>query len=260
MSDKKHLSASQLGMYLKCPRQWRFRYVDGLIRPPGCALTLGKAFHSAVEVNYKQKVETKKDVPVDVMTDAFVDEFKTRVKEDGTEFDTDKGETPAGIQDLGVKLVGVQRVEIAPKVQPVAVEETFEVSLGDEFPYTLKGIIDGITADGVIFDNKTGGKNIPQSDIDGDIQLTAYALGYRIMHQTPERALELHRVVKTKEPKTQVLRTTRTNEDLKWFLGMVEEIAKGLTAGAFPPNPTGWWCSEKFCGYWNECRAKGGTS
>lgn len=255
-AEKNHLSPSQLGMYLRCPRQWEYRYVDGLKIPPASALTLGKSFHKAVETNYRQKTESKTDLPVFDMTDCFSYDWHERVKAEEPVFNAERGETAGKLLDVGVGLVTAQRQEIAPKVQPVAVEETFEVALGDEFPYTLKGVVDGVTEDGVIFDNKTGARKIQQADVDKDIQLSAYSIGHRIRHQKRETALELHRVIKTKTPGTQIIRTTRSDDDLKWFLRLLEQVAGGIQAGTFPPNPTGWWCSPTSCGYYDICRQR----
>ena len=64
-SDNRHLSVTQLKMFLRCPLQYEFRYIKGLKVPPVEAMTLGKSIHSTLEENYKQKIETKKDLPIE---------------------------------------------------------------------------------------------------------------------------------------------------------------------------------------------------
>jgi hypothetical protein len=54
-----------------------------------------------------------------------------------------------------------------------------------------------------------------------------------------------------------MLRTARSREGLRMHLNTIGNIAKAIRADAFPRNPTGWWCSEKWCGYWGRCMGKG---
>lgn len=53
----KHLSYSSLELWLKCPRQWKFRYVDGMDSAPWVAAWAGSAFHKWVEDWEVQKME-----------------------------------------------------------------------------------------------------------------------------------------------------------------------------------------------------------
>ena len=73
MSNEPHLSVTQLKMYLRCPLQYKYRYIHGLRIPPTGAITLGKSIHSALEENYSQKIETHQDLPLDHVTDFFSD-------------------------------------------------------------------------------------------------------------------------------------------------------------------------------------------
>ena len=74
--DKKHLSFTQINMFLRCARQYEFRYIKGLRRPPSGALILGKSWHKAVELNYSQKIQTEKDLPIEDVQDCFSDAFE----------------------------------------------------------------------------------------------------------------------------------------------------------------------------------------
>ena len=57
------LSPSSNNQYRRCPAQWRFRHIDYLPDPPTGALTQGSAVHAAIGENFRQKIETKKDLP-----------------------------------------------------------------------------------------------------------------------------------------------------------------------------------------------------
>jgi hypothetical protein len=40
-----YVSASRLGLWLKCPLAFKLRYVDGLVTPPSPALFVGRMVH-----------------------------------------------------------------------------------------------------------------------------------------------------------------------------------------------------------------------
>src|SRR5262249_49767549 len=61
------------------------------------------------------------------------------------------------------------------------------------------------------------------------------------------------------EPKAVVMETTRSRIALQMHLNTIGNIAKAINADAFPRNPTGWWCSPKWCGYWGRCMGRGVT-
>jgi CRISPR/Cas system-associated exonuclease Cas4 (RecB family) len=250
--EKKYLSFSQINMYLKCPRQYEFRYIQGIKRPPSGALILGTVWHSTVEENYRQKIVTKDDLPLDHMQDFFADNWESKLEEEEIDFES----SPANLKDTGISVVEAHHKNIAPTVNPVLVEEKFRVSLGDNFPFDLLGFWDVVDEDEVVIDNKSYSKTKSQTDIDKDLQLTAYSLAYRLVTGKIEGGLRIDSVIKTKQPKTVQIKTTRTNQDCEWLLELIENVAKGIMNEVFFPNPNGWHCSPKWCGYWKECKFK----
>ncbi len=67
---------SQINTYTSCPRKYRFSYVDEDVKimRGSSAMTLGSALHKAQEFNYKQKIESKKDLPL-AEIDSYMLEF-----------------------------------------------------------------------------------------------------------------------------------------------------------------------------------------
>ena len=51
-----HLSASAIGTLLRCPRQYEFRYVKGVIIPPGKTLATGSIFHKTTHTAADKRV------------------------------------------------------------------------------------------------------------------------------------------------------------------------------------------------------------
>jgi CRISPR/Cas system-associated exonuclease Cas4 (RecB family) len=55
----RHVSASSIGMYQRCPRQWAYRYVLGIKVPPDGGLITGLGVHRAAEVVVDWKTSGK---------------------------------------------------------------------------------------------------------------------------------------------------------------------------------------------------------
>lgn len=267
----RHFSASQVNTYDRCPTQYYWRYgPDKLVIPPGAFQATGGAYHKSVEHNHREKIASGKDEPVDVLEDVFVEDLHTR------EDDTDWSEMSMDeCESVGRGLVGVYRTQLAPPIYPLKVEHKFKVEFEDR-DWVLTGYIDCVAnADGeypelqkdnktvvmvkldtknLVLDYKTAGKKKNQAEVDADQQLTAYSLAHSIEAGEREGGVGLAVAVKTKVAKTQILLSTRTEEQHWRYLRKVEEITKAIRAGIFvPTNPTNWQCSEKWCGYYNHC-------
>jgi putative RecB family exonuclease len=250
--NKKHLSFTQLNMFLRCPRQYEFRYMDGLKIPPSGAMVQSRVWHETIEKNYRQKISSEADLPLSDMQEFFAARFDEAFGSEEVVFEEDAN--PARLKDQGVSIVATHHNIIAPKVRPALVEEKFLVSLGEEFPYELMGVWDLVEADGTIVDNKAYSRTPSQDDIDKDLQFTLYSLGYRASRKQVEKGIRMDAVIKNKQPKAVQLRTSRTNEDCRWLLGLIEKVVQAIGSGTFYPNPSGWHCSPKFCGYWDKCK------
>ena len=241
-----HVSHSQIEMYLRCPRQWFYRYVEGLKIPPSGSLILGGSYHKALEGNFKQKITSRTDLPVSDCLDIFSDAWNTRIKE--TESIDWQEEKPGDIKDMGVALVKTYRENISPTVQPTLVEEPYVTDIsGVKFVLILdlKDIYD------IVIDHKTSSKSYTQEDVDRDIQASAisFVLGTPIIFQN-------HVALKQKVPRIQIVETRRTPADVYWWLEMAMEIIEQMKTGIAPPRPYDWHCSPKWCGYWSICRSE----
>lgn len=241
-----HVSHSQINMWQRCPRQWYYRYVRGLRLPPSGPLILGGSYHTALEVNFKQKVISQADLPINDCLDAFSASWDGRVA--GAEDIDWQERKPGELKDMGVALVGTYRTKISPTVQPALVEQPFISEIAG-VKFVL--IMDLQDTNEIVIDHKTAGKSYTQDDVDRDIQASAvsHVLGRPITFQN-------HIALKLKVPRIQILETTRGPEDTQWWLNMAEMIVEQMKTGIAPPRPTGWWCSEKWCGYHKICKTE----
>lgn len=263
MSEKPHISATQLTMFLKCEEQWRRRYICQEIIPPGIALIMGGAFHVGAEVNFKQKIETHRDLPAKDIVDAAVAAFDQKAAGELvlTEEETSRGaKTVLGeAKDELAGLAECHAYEQAPDYQPVAVEHKTRIVFPNA-THDLLGITDLRDDQGRVVDFKTAGKKPPQADADTSVQLTIYAAAHRIETGADPSEVRLDAVTKTKTPKRHVISSSRGEGDYRALVSQVNAMFStvGLLSQAgvepWPAASVGaWWCSAKFCGYWATC-------
>lgn len=184
-----YLSASRLNKFATCPESFRRRYVLGEMEPSNPNLVWGSADSYAAQVNYAQKIDSHEDLPVGDVKEAFAAGFDNAVNQ-AAEMDWE-GEQRGEILDAGVKLAAAYHEQIAPLVQPIAVEERVELEVPG-VPVPLIGFFDLAEAEHTI-ERKTSGRKAvvvqPQWRIQG--------LVYQLARHQP---VHYHVGVKTKTP------------------------------------------------------------
>lgn len=211
----------------------------------------GKAVHKGQELNYKQKIETKTDLPLGDISDAVATEFEAQ------EVEWQQDENKGKIKDEAINLARLYHQEIAPAIQPEYVEEEVNFVI-PKTGIKIKGFIDVVEAGGVIRDTKTTSKTPGQDMADKSLQLSAYSLAYRTLTGTEEKELVLDYLINSKQPKILILRTIRTKQDLNRFVAIVTEVSKAIEKDIYYPNPDNYMCNSENCGYWNQCIKKFG--
>lgn len=250
--EKPHLSVSQLGMLARCAKQWEFRYVKGIKVPPGVAGTIGKGTHRAIELDLGQKLAWGRLLETaevkEIARDALVAEWD-REPPIVHDKDPDKGEAT----DLAVALATLHHTKRAPAIEPIALEQAFLIAVPG-LAHDIVGVKD-IETGGQIIDTKTSGKSPREDAIERSIQLPAYHLQATLAGH-PEKTVVLDYLVKTRIPDIRSLPPVALDaSDHHRFLRRVELASKVVTSGIFQPaDPDkSWWCSQKWCGYWEQC-------
>lgn len=246
---RNHLSVSQINTYLRCPLQYYFRYVRGIIIPPKAVLVLGGSVHKALEHNYRQKVKSHKDLKVKEVLECFDQAFKDREKEVEWKKETEKKEE---FKSQGMKLLEKYQEEIAPTIQPLIVEQKYEIRL-EGLNQTFLAFLDLIDMAKVINDHKTTMRTPSFISSDHNIQLIAYSMVYRTETEEIELKSRVHYLVKTKEPKIVALEKKVSNREIQRFLKTVSSVAKAINEENFYPNPHNFMCTNTGCGYWDIC-------
>ncbi len=250
---------------MRCPRQYEFRYIQGLVRPPGAALVLGRAFHKAMADLAMERADGA-EMEQDQAADLFVDAFDAEA-----EGEVDWGEEkPGQIKDIGTKMATIGAETWVAPLHPwdiAGVEAKFDVLIpdydeGKAVPFTgfRDLVLVGETGDLAVVDYKTSSRKWSPGRVIQEIQPMAYALPeYLSTGLVPSFRFDI--VVRPGEEgegrvKTQSFPVQSDRAAIEWWLDTVRRIYRLVQSGVFVPNPTGWWCSPKWCGYYDLCRGK----
>jgi hypothetical protein len=253
--DSQVLSASSVATFLRCGRQWEFAYAYAIKSPPTLRLVIGNAAHEAVETNYRQKMDTGLDLPIDDVKDAFSTAFDRLATEVEHDDDEDEDESPKQSKDSGIVLVGNYQHQVAPTIQPVIVEEQIQFRV-NEIPFS--GYIDLVDQHRQVRDLKTT-KRKPQRN-DYLISMIGYAIGFRQATGEVERNVILDYMVRTKQPYYHPVPSEGPVPDsaIRQFAKIVESVATAISKGSFiPTGLTNNACS--WCGYKRICPDYQGT-
>lgn len=251
------ISQSMIGQFLRCPEQFRRRWIENEIIPPGIAARRGTAVHKAAAVNHLQKITSKIDLPLGDLQDAARDEYVRVIKDEGVFIP--KEQVPAAKKLMGegldsaVNLTALYHRELAPQIQPIMAEERQKIDIG--LPVALHGTIDVVTDTGWLPDLKSASKSKGINEAHNSLQLSFYSgLYFSKFGKWPDK-LSLEILVATKEPKLQSLVTTRDNADWQNLLIRIGFMLAQIDAGLFPPcEPGAWICSPVWCGFYQSCR------
>lgn len=237
-----HLSYSSVRDYLNCPRNFYLKHILK-IRPKQKQMNLvfGGAVHDGIEAYHNGYSH------IGVFDRSF--DNKKLLPEELAEFDYHKEEghrlldayvfTQAYMTDyLGIDPTGRSEVK-------------FEVMLSNPMTKDLLGVkltgrIDRITNGNQILEFKTSSKPYKQADVDVELQASLYDMVH--LMQTDELATGIFYVVLIKGRKKdpiQILKTTRTKEQLVQSFKTLELVLKGINSNQFERGKG--WFHDKFC-------------
>jgi len=263
MSQKPHVSYSQLSMLFRCGEQYRRRYVEKDIRPPGIALHIGSGVDEGANDNFRQKIETHKDLPDHHIVESAVTAYEESIERSGLEVGPGKSakdEIGEG-KDQTVFLATTLASQVVGDYQPIAVQARSLIEL-PEATHDLLGYTDLRDDKGRVVDLKTASR-VVKSAADLSLQLTAYYTAYIVDmgHEPSELRLDILKKKGKSSPKERrvVLSTQRTRRDVGVLASRINAALNVIKTGAFAPcNQDDWVCSKRWCGYADDCPYWGG--
>lgn len=256
-----HISASQIGMYNRCPRQYEYRYIEKIVAPPGIALLVGGSVHRSIEAAMRRKAESRSNLTPGEVADIAADAFDSQLSERDVLLTKDEqslGRTNAIGQAID-RVCAVARywsVAVQTEYQPAApedVEQEFSIpmpSIGTRY----SGIIDLIDERDLIVDWKTGRRKRSYRELQTSVQFTGYSIA--VERKTKRRPMIV--VEQILDRATGIDRTSlafdKSPLDYEVFAKRVAATVTAIRKGVFPPcDPGSWQCSSKWCGYASQC-------
>lgn len=254
----KRFSYSAVSRFYSCGEQFRRIYIEGERVPPGIAALSGRSVHTSAEINYKYKVHSGMDKPLDECLDAARDAYVKEVKngvfiayEDRSRAKTIVSE---GLDSTIEKTRAAHELVFPTVKEPWLIEKWITIE-EPELPIPLVGVIDLVERPGVIRDLKTSARKWSAGKIAEAVpQVAVYR--HLLKHEFQIDASCAFDVVGENKsgPWSQAFDVNATDEDYRQFILRARKVVDAINAGFFPPAPTGHWlCSPKWCGFWWTC-------
>jgi hypothetical protein len=262
IKDFTYLRATEINTYLECPAKLFFQSIEKIIVPNKIALAGGSAVHSALSFNYKQKIESRTDIPLSDFIDSFSDSYNSEIENvDKVDFDYER---PEKVKDSWIEVLNIYYKDIISRIQPVRVEQKIRVKLKN-FIYGLMGTPDAYDEFATVIDHKTTSKPYKETPENYKLQVGgAYVVLEQALAQTnpeikPPQKARIDYLIR-RSPKSPVpsIRNIAVPIDTEYFLSTFNEVSKGIKGDVFPPNRSHIYCTKRFCKFWNECQKKYG--
>lgn len=243
------LSPSQVLQFLNCPAKWMFRYLRELKEPGTAEKALGKAFHETVARNFRQKIDTARDLPLAECLEFFREALGRHLQE----LLPRRGEHPTEMLDVGGVMVAKYLEEAAPSIQPAAVESKVSGAIGG---VKVSGYVDLLDVLGRIIDSKTAVKPFRGIAHDHRLQLATYS----IITAASSGACRVDTVTKGKTVRVIQKSFMVSEADRRYLEKVYPMVQASVRNGVFLPRRNSALCSRTFCGFWRVCEREFGGS
>jgi putative RecB family exonuclease len=238
------LSFTRVDTFERCPRRFRYQYVDGLPQAPAPQLSFGSSVHAALEWLYDRKhpVLPSREELLQALFDAW----------DTTGYaEVDREEQLRAYEHARAVLGAFHaRVEREGFRLPAATEAWFELPIGEDI--VVVGSIDRLDVDDDgtmhVIDYKTNRKARTRAQVRDSLQLAIYALATRELYGRLPATVGLDFVV----PGT-LVRVPVEDLELDAVPGRLEDVARRIRAGEDTPTPHRLcdWCDfRSICPAW----------
>ena len=242
------LSPSQVKVYLDCSARWWFKHGLGLPDPAGASLVRGRVLHRVAEAYFRARLAgaTPEVEELGQTLDTAWDEAcATAVFQTADNLDALKRQTG--------ELTRLYLEEVAPEIQPAAVEQSVTGRIGG---VQVRGFIDLMDVDGRIIDIKTASRKPSGIAPDYALQLATYR------HLAPGASgqVRLDTIVATKTPQIVTLPYEVSAADMRMAEVLYPHVQEGIREGLFFPNRCSNLCSRRTCAFADACEHDFGGS
>jgi CRISPR/Cas system-associated exonuclease Cas4 (RecB family) len=246
------VSASRLSTWQRCRLQFYFRYIAGIQKSPTPALHIGSTVHTVLQ-HWNLARWHRRQLDVQGLEEIFSQAWT--IWQEGEQIDWGGKEDAFKSATWNLIQAYLRETPIAPDEKPEAVEVGVEADLSAHGLPTLIGVIDLVRAGGRIVDFKTSARTPDKAMLahTSETQVSAYGVLYREATGGKENGIELHHLIKTKEPKLVVNEFGPVTEaQIARLFRVIEAYVTGMQREDFIPSP-GLQCVS--CEFFQECRA-----
>lgn len=246
------LSPSMVITHGVCARRFFYSEVARLPYLPNPDAAFGGAFHKMARETHYQKINSGKDLPIDLLQDFFWEDLKYR----DVDWSTKSFEKTA---DEGVISVKSYMQKVAPSIQPAHVEHAWTMKVTNR-DWVISGITDLITDNNKVKELKTS-KNRPDGYKSGKpkpkddhrFQIGTYIAAWRMQTGLPDVQGELDYSIRGKD-EIYSIPVTFGDDLSKGILDRFLNVAYWIEREEWMPNRYGTYlCSRRYCSYWNTC-------
>lgn len=254
------LSVTKIAAAMRCPLAFKFRYIDKIPERSVRILIAGRTAHTLLEKALRQVLLGAPLPSAKDMDDWFGTEWEAQTKEEETKenfvgWEDDK-EDLGGMREDYRGLVRLARNEVLPTIKPRFVEHKIQFEMDSPVgPFPIYGVVDLLEDGGRITDWKTVDKP-PKPNEKPGVQEMGYAFwhgAFTGMEITPYRKLYL---IRQKKPRVAWTEFSLHKGHREWFAQVAAEVWRMAHHGVFVPSTGGWWCSPKYCNYWDGCQGE----
>lgn len=248
---QKTISSSRLGLFLSCRLKFFFRYVLEIPKQKTPALHVGSAVHAVLK-RWNKARWLGSPLSLKQIHEAYSATWSDKSEGETAWEDQEEEETE---KSTGWKLLDayLRETPIPLNQKPDAVEVPVEADLKNHGLPKLVGVLDLVQQKHII-DYKTSSttpnaEKIPHTH---EIQTSSYSVLYREATDSKEAGIQLHHLVKTKNPKIVISHIPpMSGQQESRLFHLMDSYMKGLDQKDFIPSP-GLQCFS--CEFFNECR------
>lgn len=240
-----YLSISQIGTFMRCPMQWKLRYIDGIKTPPSAAAVKGTATHEGVESIYLEKKDTGTFSPSTAVEKAVtVIDRADGIEDWGAKGKDGARDTVAGAVSMYIREKLADKVP-QDHIEGIEVEAVWSGVSPSGRMFDMKGYIDLLLRDKVV-DLKTTSRKKTGRDPQHALQVGFYAMA------VGKQVVELQNIVTVASPYIQIDQDSPVEilPNVRRIIGSAHDsIESAKKTGNFTANGIfhTWACS--FCGY-----------
>jgi len=264
--EVRHLSPSKIETAMKCPEQFRLRYVEKIPEVSIPSMLSGRVIHKIMELYLKGVVAGKGVSSAQDMDDLFVKEWERQTKEEEEKenhigWATDPDDPLEKIYAESRALIPFVRAEVLPSIKPAilhgnpliehTVKDEYETEAGETF--LVWQVIDLVEENQTLTDWKTTRK-VSKNAVKSWFQMSAYS--NFIARVFGKEIVEARKVflIRGKKPKVDVANYLMGPGHREWFKRQAISTWKMVKSGAYVANTTTWACSENWCSYYQCCQ------